>query len=127
MKFTEQDLKDAFARNSALRKRNLEIACPSSCSQPEPTVRHEPLATPPRTDGHSPRYAVRITSVRSRLIDPDNLCGKSFVDALRHAGLIPDDTAAIMDYSISQQKVKSKEAEFTEIVIEKLPGEIPDC
>ena len=120
MKFTEQDLKDAFARNSALRKRNLEIACPSSCAKPEPTARHEPLATSPRTDGHGSRYAVRITSVRSRLIDPDNLCGKAFVDALRHAGLIPDDTAAIMDYSVSQQKAKTKKEQHTEIVIERL-------
>jgi len=120
VKFTEQDLRDAFARNSALRKRNLEIACPSSGPKPEQAVCDEPLAEAPRTDGHSPRYVVRITSVRSRLIDPDNLCGKAFVDALRHAGLIPDDTASIMDYSISQQKAKTKKDEFTEIVIERL-------
>lgn len=120
VKFTEQDLKDAFSRNRSLAERNIALACSAPSAKSEPPICHEPLAEAPRTDGHSPRYAVRIICHRSRLIDPDNACGKAFVDCLRHAGIIPDDTAAIMDYSISQQKAKSKKEQFTEIVIERL-------
>jgi len=93
---------------------------PSPRPQPQPVVRDEPLGPVPRTDGDGPRYAVRIISFRVRSVDPDNLCGKHFIDALRHAGIIPDDTTAIMDYSISQQKVKSKEEESTQITVERL-------
>jgi hypothetical protein len=60
---------------------------------------------------------VRITSFRRRLCDPDNLVGKYFLDCCRYAGLLRDDTAAEIDYRITQVKVKTKEEERTEIQI----------
>ncbi len=94
----------------------------SAVSSPksEQVVLDELHPAPPRTNGDGSRYAVVIISHRTRLIDPDNLCGKNFVDSLRRAGIIPDDTAAIMDYSIRQQKAKSKKEQFTEIEITRL-------
>lgn len=63
------------------------------------------------------RFSIRIESRRVRLCDPDNLCGKFFVDCLRHSGIITDDTAAIVDYSICQKKVATKKEERTEITV----------
>lgn len=99
------------------RKRANQIGGLPSSPQPQRAVRNEPLAEIPRAHGHGQRYAVVITSVRTRLLDPDNLCGKWFIDGLRHAGLIPDDTAAIVDYTICQKKAASKECQRTEIEI----------
>lgn len=66
----------------------------------------EPLAPQPGEKGHSTRLHVRITSFRSRLIDPDNLCPKYFIDCLRYAGLIQNDTADDITLEISQKKAK---------------------
>jgi len=120
VKLTSEQLRDKLRDNPALAKLNPDLAGGAPRSQPQQTVRHEPVAAVPRKDGNSTRYAVRICSFRRRLLDPDNLCGKFFVDCLRRGGIIPDDTAAIMDYGIRQQKVKSKKEEHTEIVIERL-------
>lgn len=63
------------------------------------------------------RVRVRVVSFRSRLCDPDNLCPKYFVDCLRYAGLITDDTPELITLEVSQVKVKRGE-ERTEIEIE---------
>lgn len=99
---------------------NSEACCRSQSPQPKPTDGDEPLAEVPRAQGHGQRYAVCITSFRSRLLDPDNLCAKYFVDCLRYAGLISDDTACVMDYRIRQEKAEKKELQRTEITITKL-------
>ena len=54
------------------------------------------------------------------MLDPDNLCPKYFVDGLRYAGIIPDDTARDIVLHISQEKVDKKEEERTEITIVEL-------
>ena len=86
----------------------------------EPIVRSGVLATQQGAKTNGTRFSISITSFRTRLCDPDNLCGKHFVDCLRYSGLIPDDTAAFVDYSIRQEKVAKKEDEKTEIIITKL-------
>ena len=88
--------------------------------EPEQAVRPEPLAEVSGSQEDRQRYAVRITSYRTRLLDPDNLVGKAFVDCLRSAGILPDDTAALMDYSIRQEKVSKKKEERTEIEVNLL-------
>lgn len=92
----------------------------NTVSNPEPqqAVRNDALAASPRKEGHTARIHVRVVSYRLRLIDPDNLCAKYFVDACRYAGFIPDDSAKDIEYSISQEKVNTKELQRTEIVIE---------
>lgn len=109
------------ATKGTFRKKLLnENRCPLPGAEPQQTVRDEPLGPSARAAGGGKRYAVRVVSYRVRLCDPDNLCAKSFVDCLRYAGIIPDDTAAIMDYSVSQQKVAAKTEERTEIEVTEL-------
>ena len=110
-----------FPLSESTRKRNTQAGGVASSPKPEQIVCHEPLATVSGEKENSYRYAVRICSYRTRLLDADNLTGKCFVDCLRYGGIIPDDTAAIMDYSISQQKVKTKKEERTEIEVTAIP------
>lgn len=83
-------------------------------AQPEPAVRHEPLAEEERTPQGALRVVVRVKSFRARLLDPDNLCPKSLIDGLRYAGLIPGDRAEDIEYSVCQEKCRPEE-ERTEI------------
>lgn len=64
------------------------------------------------------RVRVRVTSFRVRLLDPDNLCPKYFIDCLRYANCIRDDRQQDITLEVRQEKVESKLLERTEIVIE---------
>lgn len=92
----------------------------ASGAKPESAVLNEPLAKACGEESYPTRFAISIVSFRTRLCDPDNLVGKYFVDALRYEELVPDDTAEIVDYHISQRKVKTKQEERTEITITPL-------
>jgi hypothetical protein len=63
---------------------------------------------------------VRIISFRRRLIDPDNLCPKWFIDCLRYWGYIQDDRPQDIVLEVSQEKVQTKADEHTRIEIEPL-------
>jgi Holliday junction resolvase RusA-like endonuclease len=63
------------------------------------------------------RRQVSITSVRKRLIDPDNLFVKPLIDALRYEGVIADDSAAHIVLVVKQEKVNHKHDERTVIEI----------
>lgn len=95
-----------------------EIRRISSRAKPQPVVRHEPLGALQGTGGYSRRFTVRIRSFRCKLLDPDNLIGgaKHFVDGLRYAGLIPDDSPDKITLEVTQEKV-AKNEERTEIEI----------
>jgi hypothetical protein len=56
---------------------------------------------------------VRITSFRRRLIDPDNLCAKYFLDCVRYSGLIEDDSARHITYQIAQEESADPRTEIT--------------
>lgn len=88
-------------------------------AKPKRTVRNEPLATTQGEAKGPTRFRVSVTSFRSRLIDPDNLCSKFILDCCRYAGLIPDDSAKAIEYSCSQVKC-SKEEEKTVLTIERI-------
>lgn len=68
---------------------------------------------------HPRKCLVRVTCYRVRKQDPDNGVYKFHIDALRHAGLVDDDTADAIDLQVSQQKVQSRADERTEITIER--------
>jgi hypothetical protein len=70
-----------------------------------------------REAGDATRFSVRVTSYRRRLIDPDNLCPKFFIDCLRYCGAIPDDRAQDITLEVRQEKVKRKQDERTEIEV----------
>lgn len=123
MKLTPEQLREQL-RKPAYAKRNPELFHPENYRQspraePQRPARDESLPEVPAPPRNSQRFSVRIISFRSRLLDPDNLVGKAFCDCLRYAGILPDDSAAIMDYSISQQKC-SKAEERTEIIVEAI-------
>ena len=67
--------------------------------------------------GNSERVLVRVTSVRKRLIDEDNLCEKFHVDACRYAGLIHGDEPSKTKIEVCQRKAEKGEAEHTIIEI----------
>jgi hypothetical protein len=66
------------------------------------------------------RFLVRITSVRVRLLDEDNLCEKYHVDCCRYAGLIPDDAPSLVRIQTLQRKARRGEAEHTQVEIYRL-------
>ncbi len=91
----------------------------ASSAKPQPIVRHEPVAEATGKGINPARIHVRITSFRRRLIDPDNLCPKYFIDCCRYCGWIPDDSAKEITLEVRQEKV-GREYERTEITIEAL-------
>lgn len=65
----------------------------------------------------SARFLVRITSIRKRLLDEDNLAGKYHCDCLRYAGIIPDDSPNKTHIETRQRKAKKGEEERTLIEV----------
>lgn len=66
------------------------------------------------------KFLVRVTSVRKRLLDEDNICEKFAVDCCRHAGLIPTDAPGKTKIETSQRKAEKDEQEHTEIIIQQI-------
>jgi len=94
-----------------------DIECLSSSPIPKQTVRYGALAKKKGKGGNSARSVVSITSCRVRLLDPDNLTPKYFIDSLRYAGIIHDDREADIIYQITQEKVEKKDQEKTIISV----------
>jgi hypothetical protein len=86
-------------------------------AKPKPTVRNKPLAKKKLEAENTQRPIVRITSYTTRLQDPDNVCAKFHIDALRYESLIRDDRAADIELFVYQCKVKTKKEERVEIEI----------
>lgn len=67
-----------------------------------------------------PRFLVRITSIRKRLLDEDNLNCKFHVDLCRYAGVLPGDCPGTCKIQTTQRKAAKGEAEHTEITIDEI-------
>jgi hypothetical protein len=115
-----EDIKDARLRERILKSSTSEDYRLSSCAQPQPAVCDVSARADQRKESHAGRFLVRVTSFRRRLLDPDNLCPKYFVDALRYAGIIPDDTSEDIELVIRQEKVELRSDERTELEITPL-------
>jgi hypothetical protein len=89
-------------------------------SIPQRLILNGALAAQEREKTNSRRISVRVESIRKRLIDPDNLCAKWFVDCLRYCGVLRDDTASDIEFTITQRKAKKGEQERTELTIDKI-------
>jgi len=76
-----------------------------------------PLAKGETEKGNPERVLVRVTSVRKRLIDEDNLAEKYHVDCCRYAGLIHGDEPSKTKIEVCQRKAAKDEAEHTIIEI----------
>lgn len=117
--FTQAQVDAHNARVLAGRiKHEIETDRPPSRPQSKPALCHEPLGSSPGEVKNPNRCVVSVVSFRTRLLDLDNLCPKYFVDSLRYAKLIQDDSPAEIELRISQVKVKDKQAERTEIELE---------
>jgi hypothetical protein len=106
-------------RNAGYVERNGEWhktrgAAPGAESQP--ALRDESVAAPPREARHPSRVRVCVVSFRARLCDPDNLCPKYFIDCLRYAGLIADDSPECITLEVRQVRCRRHE-QRTEILI----------
>lgn len=88
-----------------------ENRCKTQSAEPQRIVCDEPLAAVQGEKSDSGRVHVRVISRRVRLIDPDNLCPKYFIDCLRYAKIIQDDTADKITLEVSQEKVSDGEQE----------------
>lgn len=68
-------------------------------------------------EGPGQRVLVRITAVRKRLLDEDNLCEKYLVDLCRYAGIIVGDSPATTHIEVCQQKAEPGGAEYCRIEV----------
>jgi hypothetical protein len=86
-----------------------------------PIVERSPEHALPRTAPvkakNTERILVRVTSVRNRLLDEDNLCEKYVVDCCRYAGLIPSDAPDKTKIEVTQRKCEAGETEHVLIEI----------
>ena len=89
-------------------------------SGPYPVVErsavHDSLETAHAQEINQGRVLVRVTSVRKRLLDEDNLCEKFHVDCCRYAGLIRNDSPGEAKIEVAQRKAAKGEAE--KVIIE---------
>jgi Holliday junction resolvase RusA-like endonuclease len=86
----------------------------------EQAICYEPLAEAAGETKHPNRICIRIAGFRRRLLDPDNFCPKYFIDCLRYAKIIQDDSPEFITLETSQVKVKTKSEERTTITIEEI-------
>lgn len=78
-------------------------------AKPEQIVLNESLGENGGEAQGSKRVHVRITSLRKRLIDPDNITVKWIIDCLRYADLIKDDREKDITLEVSQKKAEKDE------------------
>ena|SRR5881394_4502384 len=66
------------------------------------------------------RFLVRVTSIRKRLLDQDNLCEKYHVDCCRYAGLLPKDSPGTAQIEVCQEKADKGAREEVRIEIYRI-------
>jgi hypothetical protein len=86
-------------------------------AEPKSALWIEPVESEEAQGGNFRRSRIRITSKRCRLLDPDNLCVKYIIDALRYCKVIKDDTTKEIEVYIKQEKVKTRKEEKTIIEV----------
>ena len=119
---TFSELKARFPHASAsFIKSNCDLGGAQS-AKPKPAIRDVAHSALPREESHAESVRCRVTVVayRARLCDPDNLCPKYFVDCLRYAQIIRNDTQADIELLVRQRKVAKINLERTELIIERL-------
>lgn len=101
-------------------KANIETDSVPSRTIPEYDIRkalHDVGKNETRSMG---RCLLSFTCYRTKRQDPDNAVVKWFVDALRRARLIQDDTEEDIELKIKQVKCKTRKEERTEIEISQI-------
>jgi hypothetical protein len=83
----------------------------------ERCVGDAPLEAGEVQDGTGGRVLIRVTSIRKRLLDEDNLCEKYHVDLCRYAGILSGDEAGKTKIEVRQVKAGKEEQERTLIEV----------
>jgi hypothetical protein len=112
--------KGVYERIDTIQRTFLDRKSASSNAKPKRAVRNEPLAKSGGKKENTGRIHIRLTARRKRLIDPDNLVFKYFIDCLRYAGAIPDDRAEDVTIETKQEKTRQKEETIIELFREKV-------
>jgi hypothetical protein len=120
--WTQEDLKryEERTRGKAVHQAG---AAEAPRGEPQRPSVDEPVGKASPEEARSGRCFIRITSRRSRLIDPRaNLYGgtKYIEDACVYAGILHDDKEAFSEGDVRQEKVGKGEEESTVIEIWKL-------
>jgi hypothetical protein len=107
--------KGVYERIDTIQRTFLNRKSASSNAKPKRAVRNESLAKSGGKKENTGRIHIRLTARRKRLIDPDNLVFKYFIDCLRYAGAIPDDRAEDVTIETKQEKTRQKEETIIEL------------
>ena len=107
--------KGVYERIDIIQRTFLDSKSSSRNPKPKRAIRNEPLAKTGRKKENTGRIHIRLTARRKRLIDPDNLVFKYFIDCLRYAGAIPDDRAEDVTIETKQEKTRQKEETIIEL------------
>lgn len=83
----------------------------------EHSPRDAPLGTGKAKEPNAGRVLVRVTSVRKRLLDEDNICEKFHVDLCRYSGMLRGDEPDKTAIQTTQRKAGKEEEEHTMIEI----------
>lgn len=86
----------------------------------ERNPRHGTVGEIPVQKGIGGKFLVRVTAIRCRLLDEDNMCEKYHVDLCRYSGALPSDAPGTAKIEVRQQKVEPGAAEEVRIEIFKL-------
>lgn len=125
MSFTNLQFQEMLARTQRNKARehldnhesNTILSSDHSGATPklESNFGHEPLAAQKVQGSTGPRILIRVTSVRKRLLDEDNLCEKYHVDLCRNSGVVVGDAPDQIKIEVGQRKTNQGEAEHTTV------------
>ena len=107
--------KGVYVRRDLIKPTISNIQGSSGNPKPKRIIRNESLAKAGGKKENTGRIHIRLTARRKRLIDPDNLVFKYFIDCLRYAGAIPDDRAEDVTIETKQEKTRQKEETIIEL------------
>jgi hypothetical protein len=111
-----------YERRDLIQRTFLDNKGASPNPKPKRPVRNEPLAKNRRKKEDSGRIHIRLTARKKRLIDPDNLVFKYFIDCLRYAGAIPNDRAEDVTIETHQEKTRGEEETLIELFRDDAKG-----
>ncbi len=116
---TAREIRDQYPNASVFFIRANLTKGNAQSPEPELFICSESLGQKKGEASNSKRLCVRVESIRSRLIDPDNLCAKYFIDCLRYAEIIKDDSPEDIELVCTQRKIQEGEEPHTMIYVSR--------
>jgi hypothetical protein len=108
--------KGVYERVDTIKKRAIsKDKSANSSPKPQRPVQCQPMGEAKSKKDGAGRIHIRFTTRRKRLIDPDNIVAKYFIDCLRYAGAISDDTEKHISLETHQEKTREQEETIIEL------------